>query len=583
MTVLLANNVTSSLASPITAAATSMTVVSGSRFPVLTAGQYFYATIIASTGTIEIVKVTVRSGNTMNIVRAQDGTNAQAFLAGSRVEMRTNVLSITDAIDDRIAPVAARVTTVEGEIDALQAADVSLDARLDVAEAEIDVLQAFDTTVSSSAGSNSVGFLQAGTGATSRTVQAKLRETVSVKDFGAVGNGTADDTAAIQAAINTGKNVVGQLGDIYRTTSTVNFPATGIYWQTLDLSWATIKPDGSHNAITFNGVQFALRNARFDAASCTGRVLYAPNIIKEFIIEDVVIQSPQGDAVVIVDAYTGRFNRLSVLNAAARSFYAYSNTLGTPINSIWVENSNFDGSSFTGNVVTFEGVAGCFIKNTSFQGNASTSTDLAIQGTANAGANGVTIEGCYWETGASVDGASIAVNGTASADAANIYINNCYFQTSKVDVSLGAYTDKSISVTNSTFVSVTPWSYSSWLATLGDAPRLFNIGGDKSLVAATSRASIGLRDVFYGSGTPESAVIADVGSLYMRTDTGGTSLYVKEFNNGTNTGWIPQAGWSSVPVATGAAGIAGQMAYDSTHFYVCVATNTWRRVAISTW
>jgi len=46
-----------------------------------------------------------------------------------------------------------------------------------------------------------VGFLQAGTGAVERTVQSKLRDVVSVKDFGAVGDGVADDTAAFVAAL----------------------------------------------------------------------------------------------------------------------------------------------------------------------------------------------------------------------------------------------------------------------------------------------------------------------------------------------------------------------------------------------
>lgn len=54
--------------------------------------------------------------------------------------------------------------------------------------------------LSANSGSSLIGFIQSGTGAVARTVQSKERDAVSVKDFGATGDGVTNDNAAMVAA-----------------------------------------------------------------------------------------------------------------------------------------------------------------------------------------------------------------------------------------------------------------------------------------------------------------------------------------------------------------------------------------------
>jgi hypothetical protein len=67
------------------------------------------------------------------------------------------------------------------------------------------------TAINGQSGSSLVGFIQSGTGATARTVQSKLRDSISVKDFGAVGDSVTNDLAAFQAsydAAETGQQIL---------------------------------------------------------------------------------------------------------------------------------------------------------------------------------------------------------------------------------------------------------------------------------------------------------------------------------------------------------------------------------------
>jgi hypothetical protein len=126
-------------------------------------------------------------------------------------------------------------------------------------------------TLATALGATMLGWLQAGAGAVLRTIADKFKETISVKDFGAKGDGATNDTAAIAKA------------DAYAASIGANlfFPA-GTYMAdalTATTSWrgerkSTIKYRGTSNVdlVTADGVD----NIEFQCLELDGAVSADP-------------------------------------------------------------------------------------------------------------------------------------------------------------------------------------------------------------------------------------------------------------------------------------------------------------------
>jgi hypothetical protein len=101
MGIQLKNNASTTVPLAVSSTDTSLTVLggTGSRFPVLGAGDFFFATIQDVNDHFEIVKVTARADDVMTIERAQEGTLAIPFPANSRFELRVTAQNLAQVIE----------------------------------------------------------------------------------------------------------------------------------------------------------------------------------------------------------------------------------------------------------------------------------------------------------------------------------------------------------------------------------------------------------------------------------------------------------------------------------------------------
>jgi hypothetical protein len=112
MPAILKNNAVSRLAASITIDDLQLSVSAGdgSKFPALTAGQWFPLTLMRADGSLEIIRVTARNGDLLTIVRGQETTAPLAFTAGDRVEMRITADLMNGKLDKEGGVVTGALT-----------------------------------------------------------------------------------------------------------------------------------------------------------------------------------------------------------------------------------------------------------------------------------------------------------------------------------------------------------------------------------------------------------------------------------------------------------------------------------------
>lgn len=204
------------------------------------------------------------SGTTLTILRNVEATQETDLLPNDRLPAE----SLETALD-KATMLIQQLDEVADRALQYPASDAAVSPTLPAASARASKFLSFDASGNpvATVGTNATTstFLQAGAGAVTRSVNDKLRDFVSVKDFGAVGDGLTNDTAALQTAINTGFPLRFPAGtyraaNLTQSTNFQRFYADGDVKIQKNANGPIITCTGSD--VEFNGIDF-----RGDAAA----------------------------------------------------------------------------------------------------------------------------------------------------------------------------------------------------------------------------------------------------------------------------------------------------------------------------
>lgn len=227
--------------------------------------------------------------------------------------------------------------------------------------------------------STAVEFIAAGAGATARTGQDKLRDVVSIKDFGAMNN--TESTAAIQAAIVAATGVYVPDG-VYLISSEIALDT-----DTFIFGPGTIKAANGANilgsmlsgtSITGATVEGITLDANADNTGCRYGVTFS--LSSEIVVRSTKIRNTKAAGIVFAQSSqcSAENNRLSDIGRAgdtdAHGIMAYSNT-GTPLTDINISDNVINTVRRKG-ITTYSDLTGS-VENVAITGNTVTNCGVA--------------------------------------------------------------------------------------------------------------------------------------------------------------------------------------------------------------